>query len=100
TPEITSYLDDPFAGISDDDISDYGDLYDVPPPDNDDDARKLGIKIQNWIKQGRPNLDESSSTKIQVDDKVIERNNDENEQKQNQKEKPKKKRGLLGFFRK
>ncbi len=46
--------DDPFAGISDGDIAAYSDAFDVPPPDNDGDARRLAGKIRAWIKAGRP----------------------------------------------
>ncbi len=61
TPEPTS--DDPFEGISDDDITTYSDLFDIPPPENDNEAIKLGKQIRDWIKNdrlepGESNLDE------------------------------------------
>ena len=73
TPESSSV--DPFEGINDDDIATYSDLFDVPAPENDNEAIKLGNKIRELIKHGRLESDES---------KVEE-------------EKPKKKRGMFGF---
>ena len=46
--------DDPFEGIETKDIDNYADWYDVPPPENDEQARKLAIKIREWISSGRP----------------------------------------------
>ncbi len=46
--------DDPFDGISDDDIAEYSEIYDVPPPDNDAEARDLASNIRRWISKGRP----------------------------------------------
>ncbi len=46
--------DDPFDGIETDDINDYADMYDVPPPETDDEAKKLATKIKKWIQDGRP----------------------------------------------
>ena len=114
-PEVVSASDDPFEGIKDEDIADYSDLYDIPPPENDDEAIKLGNKIRKWIKQGRPDPGESVSEKVKDDEEIIEEIEDtqENEpeeiqdeelveeQKQDKEEKPKKKkRGLFGFFKK
>ena len=53
-PEPTPASDDPFEGINDDDIATYSDLFDVPPPENDNDAVNLANKIRQWIKRGRP----------------------------------------------
>ena len=44
---------DPFDGISDDDIARYSEIYDVPPPDTDDEARDLASNIRQWIREGR-----------------------------------------------
>ena len=52
TPEPKS-SDDPFKGISDDDITTYSELFEVPPPENDNEAIKLGHKIREWIKNDR-----------------------------------------------
>ena len=116
-PEIILSGDDPFEGIKDEDIADYSDLYDIPPPENDEEAIKLGNKIRKWIKQGRPEPGESIS-EIKPDEEIIEdvedkqekepekiRDDEEleefEEQKQDKEEKPKKKkRGLFGFFKK
>ena len=66
----------------------YSDLYDVPPPENDNEAIKLGNKIRDWIKNGKPKPGETLT------------NEDKDDDKQEQDENPKKKRGRFGFFRK
>ena len=117
-PEIISANDDPFEGIKDEDIADYSDLYDIPPPENDDEGIKLGNKIRKWIKQGRPEPGESISEKVKTEEEIIEEMEDKEEkepekfqydekleeekeeQKQDKEEKSKKKRGLFGFFKK
>ncbi len=86
----TNSSDDPFEGISDDDITTYSDLYDIPPPENDDDAIKLGNKIRKWIKDGRLEPGESK-TDEEIKDDV---------HKQDKEEEPKKKRGRFGFLKK
>ena len=86
----TKPSDDPFDGISDDDITAYSDLYDVPPPENDDDAVKLGNQIRKWVKDGRLEPGESKTNEEIKDDA----------HKQNKEEEPKKKRGRFGFLRK
>ena len=45
---------DPFEGIETDDINNYADLYDVPPPETDNEAKKLANQIRKWIQDGRP----------------------------------------------
>ena len=45
---------DPFEGIETDDINSYADLYDVPPPETDNEAKKLANQIKKWIQDGRP----------------------------------------------
>ena len=52
-PEIED-SDDPFEGIETDDINDYADMYDVPPPETDGEAKNLATKIKKWIQDGRP----------------------------------------------
>ena len=62
-PEITkSQSDDPFEGIDTDDIGKYSDWYDIPSPENDQEATQLAKKIKKWISDGRPKPDESSSS--------------------------------------
>ena len=95
TPEPSS--DDPFDGISDDDIAIYSDLFDVPPPENDNDAIKLGNKIRNWIKNDRPKSEIVSEEK---DADVKPKSKSDDMPKHDKEEKPKKKRGLFGFLRK
>ena len=54
-PEPESEDDaDPFEGIETDDINNYADLYDVPPPETDNEAKKLANQIRKWIQDGRP----------------------------------------------
>jgi len=86
----TKPSDDPFEGINDDDIATYSDLYDIPPPENDDDATKLGNKIRKWIKDGRLESVESK-TGVEITDDI---------HKQDKEEEPKKKRGRFGFLKK
>ena len=83
TPEVSS--DDPFDGINDDDIATYSDLFDEPPPENDNEASKLGKKIREWIENGRLKPGETK---------------DEDVHKHDKEEKPEKKRGRFGFLRK
>ncbi len=96
-PEPKTSSDDPFAGISDDDIAIYSDLFDIPPPENDDEAIKLGNKIRNWIKNERPKSDVIDTKK---DDNIQVEPKSDDVPKHDKEEKPKKKRGLFGFLRK
>lgn len=87
--------DDPFEGIADKDISKYSDLYDIAPPENDDEATKLGNAIRQWIKQGRPKPgEEKKQESVQIEETDSKQNQDKEE------EKSKKKRGVFGFFKK
>ena len=74
-------------------------MFDVPPPDNDDEAFKLGQKIRRWIKDGKP---EPSTTTVATDEanKVDKEYEDEEEIHKHDKEEPKKKKSRFGFFRK
>jgi len=85
---------DPFAGIATKDIEKYSDLFDVPPPENDKDARDLAAKIQKWISQGRTKTNESSN------EKVMEEETKEKETMEQENTKPKKKRSLFGWEKK
>ena len=87
--------DDPFAGISDGDIAAYSDVFDVPPPDNDEDARRMAGKIRAWIEAGRPGPPDAepapepdAGTKLKPDAEPA-----------TEPEPKKKKRGLFGRFR-
>ncbi len=64
--------------------------FDIPPPESDSEAVKLGNTIRKWIKDGKPNPGES---KINSPD-------GEEIHKQDKEEEPKKKRGLFGRFKK
>ena len=85
--------DDPFEGIADKDIAKYSDLYDIAPPENDDEATKLGNAIRQWIKQGRPKPGEKK--KQESDQETNFKHKQDKEE-----EKSKKKRGVFGFFKK
>ncbi len=89
TPEPQKETDDPFDGISDDDIADYADLYDVPAPESDSDAKKMAKAIRDWIETGRPDPSGDGDDGDGICDAGRE-----------QEEKPKKKRGLFGFLKK
>lgn len=98
TPEPEPTYDEPFEGIKDDEIATYSDLFDVPPPENDDQAFKLGKKIRQWIKDGKP--EPSEDTGNDDEDEEYENDEDEEEIHKHDKEEPKKKKGRFGFFRK
>ena len=70
------------------------------PPENDDNAIKLGNKIRQWIKDNRldPNeLKTDGESNVQLeDDNIVE----DGVQKQDKEEKSKKKRGRFGFLKK
>jgi fused signal recognition particle receptor len=66
-------------------------LFDVPPPENDSDATKLGNKIRQWIKDGKPKPGESKTD--EPDEK------DDEEIQKHDKEEPKKKKGRFGFLK-
>jgi fused signal recognition particle receptor len=84
-PEIsTKNGDDPFKGIETNDIDNYADWYDMPPPQNDKEAKELSSKIRKWISDGRPKPDET----IKNNSELKESNN------------PKKKRSIFGRFSK
>jgi len=86
------YEDDPFAGIATKDIEKYSDLYDVPPPENDKDAKNLANKNKKWISQGRPKPDESAKEQVieEIDEEIVGQED----------AKPKKKRSLFGWGKK
>ena len=90
TPEPEVLSDDPFDGIKDDEIAKYSDLFDVPPPESDSEAVKLGNKIRQWIKDDKPNPGESKITSLDKEEM----------HKQDKEEESKKKRGLFGRFKK
>ena len=45
---------DPFAGITTQDIQRYAELFDAPPPEDEENATKMAIKIKKWINDGSP----------------------------------------------
>jgi len=56
TPEPSEDTD-PFEGINSKDINLYADLHDEPPPENDQQAKELSMKIKKWIADGKPKPD-------------------------------------------
>ncbi|TLX81436.1 MAG: signal recognition particle-docking protein FtsY [Thaumarchaeota archaeon] len=80
--------EDPFAGIATKDIEKFSDLFDVPPPENDKEAKELAARIRKWISQGRPKTGEDAK------EESIE------ETMEQEDAKPKKKRSLFGWGRK
>ncbi len=89
--ELELRSNDPFEGITDNEITTYSDLFDIPPPETDTEAIKTGKKIRDWIKNGKPDPGES---------KVITSNKKEGIHKQDKEDEPQKKRGLFGRFKK
>ncbi|MGI0011371.1 MAG: signal recognition particle-docking protein FtsY, partial [Nitrosopumilaceae archaeon] len=75
---------DPFENIPTKDIQKYSELFNMPPPENDEEAMELATKIRKWISQGRPTTEllEEQQTVGQEDTK------------------PKKKRSLFGWGKK
>src|SRR5205807_10644126 len=53
------YESDPFAGIATKDIEKFSDIFDVPPPKNDEEAKDLAARIKKWISQGRTKTEET-----------------------------------------
>ena len=80
--------EDPFSGIATNDIEKYSDLFDVPPPENDNEARRLAASIRKWISDGRPKPKETT---------VEEEAEEKEEMTVSEDEKPKKKRSLFGW---
>jgi fused signal recognition particle receptor len=98
-PETNGMSDDPFEGISDEDISKYSELFEVPPPENDNEAKQLSKKIKEWTNKGRPKP--GDNTKLVPEGELEETKTKGEDQKPDKEEKkPKKKRGTFGFFRK
>jgi fused signal recognition particle receptor len=91
TPEPELTTNDPFEGITNDEITTYSDLFSIPPPETDAEAIKTGKKIRDWIKNGKP--DPVESTVITSDEK-------EEMHKQDKEDEPQKKRGFFGRFKK
>ena len=97
-PQPVADSDDPFEGITDKDISKYSDLYDITPPESDDEAVNLGNAIRQWIKQGRP---KPGTEKKTYESDLSQKEETDTEHKQDkEEEKSKKKRGVFGFFKK
>jgi fused signal recognition particle receptor len=65
-------------------------LFDVPPPESDVEAMKLGNKIRQWIKDGKPKPGQSIVDEPDKEDEEIQKHD---------KEEPKKKKSRFGFLR-
>jgi fused signal recognition particle receptor len=84
--EIFKSSDDPFEGIDTKRINQYVEQFDVPPPENDTQARELAAKIKKWISQGQPKPgQETKISDSETEDDIP---------------KPKKKRSFFGKLRK
>ena len=53
-PEIEESSSDPFEGIKTEDIEDFAELFDTPPPSSDKEAFEMAKKIRKWVADGRP----------------------------------------------
>jgi len=53
-PEIKESSSDPFDGIKTEDIEDFAELFDTPPPSSDKEAFEMAKKIRKWVADGRP----------------------------------------------
>src|SRR3970282_1991272 len=78
---------DPFEGLDTKDINLYADLFDAPPPEHDQQAQELSVKIKKWISNGRQKAYDNSK---EVDTHKMK----------DDSEKPKKKHSLFGRFKK
>ena len=52
--EINESSSDPFEGIKTEDIEDFVELFDTPPPSSDKGAFEMAKKIRKWVADGRP----------------------------------------------
>ncbi len=98
-PEPNTISDDPFEGISDEDISKYSELFEVPPPENDNEAKQLSKKIKEWTNKGRPKPGDNTKQVPEGELKEV-KTKGEDQKPDKEEKKPKKKRGTFGFFRK
>ncbi|MGI0093590.1 MAG: signal recognition particle-docking protein FtsY, partial [Nitrosotalea sp.] len=89
--------EDLFAGISTKDIEKYSDLFDVPPPENDGQARKLASDIRQWISAGRPKNKQKDELKTEY---KYELKTEKETNEESNDEKPIKKRSLFGWMKK
>ena len=53
-PEIKESSTDPFEGIKTEDITNFAELFNVPPPEDDKMAYEMAKKIRKWVADGRP----------------------------------------------
>jgi fused signal recognition particle receptor len=79
------------------------DLYDVPPPENDDEAFALAQKIKKWLENGRPKpgeqpREEKKKKNESKEDEESDIEMEEKKIKEDKEEKPKKK--LFGWLKK
>ncbi len=91
--EEFSSEDDPFTGVTTKDIEKYSELFDVPPPESDGEARKLASKIREWVSSGRP-----KPTKDK--DVIEEKTSEKKDVPISDSDKSKKKRSVFGWMKK
>ncbi|MDE1845232.1 MAG: signal recognition particle-docking protein FtsY [Thaumarchaeota archaeon] len=89
--------EDPFAEISTKDIEKYSDIFDVPPPENDNQARKLASDIRKWISEGRPKAKQKDELKPEPESEL---KTEKEEIVESKDKKPIKKRSLFGWMKK
>ena len=75
-------------------------MFEVTPPESDNDAKQLSKKIKEWINKGKPTPGDKTQ-------QITENEFDEQESKEDEEQKPdkeenksKKERGRFGFFKK
>ena len=100
TPEPDIISDDPFTGISDEDISRYSELFDIKPPENDNEAKELSKKIKEWINKERPKPEDKMNKISENELKESQTNEDEEQKPEKEENKSKKKNTMFGFFKK
>ncbi len=74
-------------------------MYDLPPPENDEEAFELAQKIKKWIENGRPKPSEQPrKEKKQAEPEEEIKIEEEKKVKEDKQEKPKKR--LFGWLKK
>ena len=73
-------------------------MYDVPPPENDDEAFEMADKIRKWVASGRPKPGHEPKAE-KIEEPEDEPEDEQDKLKEDKEEKPKKK-GLFGWLKK
>jgi hypothetical protein len=75
-------------------------LFDIKPPENDNEAKELSKKIKEWINKERPKPGDKMSEISENELKEPPTKEDKEQKPDKEENKSKKKRGMLGFFKK